>query len=316
MMGRIHTTGSFRQALSYCLEDKKLSRQQQQSQDRQSSEKEQLSRQQSRAVIFKDRAEILWYNQCFGNRQELTRQFKEVSRLEPNMSKPVFHISLSLPSGERLPKGALVDLASDCARSLGFDKNQYVAILHKDTSQQHLHLVANRVGFDGQTVSDSYSHGKIADFCRAAELRHGLRQELNPRRYLTKEQLRIPRHGLRLDKLRDNIRAALLESRDYPQFEHHMRERGYSVLKGEKGIAFMDEKKVVFKGSEADYPLHTIKATLAKDLGLRQRELQRQDVHRSEELIKQQEQDQREPQELDQSEQQHQQRHLDHGLSL
>ena len=314
-MGRIHTTGSFRQALSYCLEDKKLSRQQQQAQDRQSPEKEQLSRQQSHAVIFKDRAEILWYNQCFGNRQELTRQFKEVSRLEPNMSKPVFHISLSLPPGEQLPKGALVDLASDCARSLGFDKNQYVVILHKDTSQQHLHLVANRVGFDGQTVSDSYSYGKIADFCRAAELRHGLRQELNPRRYQTKEQRRIPRHGLRLDKLRDNIRAALLESGDYPQFELHMRERGYTVLKSEKGIAFMDEKNVVFKGSEAGQSLHIIEATLAKALSLRQRELQREqelqrqeDQRRTEELIKQQEQDQRE-------QQQQQQRHLGRGLS-
>jgi hypothetical protein len=94
-----------------------------------------------------------------------------------------------------------------------------------------------------------------------------------------------------------------------------MRERGYSVLKNEKGIAFMDEKNVVFKGSEAGHSLHIIEATLSKDLGLRQHELQRQqelqrqeDQHRTEELIKQQE--------LDQEEQQQQQRHLGRGLSL
>ncbi|HWK07795.1 MAG TPA: relaxase/mobilization nuclease domain-containing protein [Puia sp.] len=270
MLGRIYPAGSFRQTLDYCLEDKRL------------------SQAQGGGVLFKDRAEIIWYNQCFGNKQELTRQFNEVARLEPNMSLPVFHITLSLPPGEQLKKGALAELAADCARSLDFEKNQYVAILHKDTARQHLHLVANRVGFDRHTVSDSFSHGKIADFCRQAERRHGLRQELSPRRYLTEEQRQIPRHGLRLDKLKQHIREALQESRDYPQFEHSMRQRGYTVFKSEKGIAFMDEKQVVFKGSEAGHSLHSIEANLAMGLSRLQQEVQRR------QLSQQQEEQQRE----------------------
>jgi len=282
MMGRINTPDSFRQTITYCLQDKHLS--------------------QARGgdTLFKDRAEILWYHQCFGNRQELIRQFKEVARLKPNMSQPVLHISLSLPPGERLTKGALVNLAFDCARSLGFDRHQYLAILHKDTAQQHLHLVANRIGFDRHTVSDSFSRGKIADYCRDAERRLGLRQELGPRRYLTKEQRQTPRHGMRLDKLRRHIEQALNESRNYPQFERNIQQRGYSVFKGKRGIAFMDEKKVIIKGSDTGYPFRSIAKTLAVDLDLRQQESQRQQQR----------------QEQQQQELQHQHRQRDYGLSL
>ncbi|HTI10904.1 MAG TPA: relaxase/mobilization nuclease domain-containing protein [Puia sp.] len=286
MMGRINTPDSFRQTITYCLEDKHL------------------SQSQGGEALFKDRAEILWYHQCFGNKRELIRQFNEVARLKPNMSKPVFHISLSLPPGERLTKGALVNLAFDCARSLGFDRHQYLAILHKDTAQQHLHLVANRIGFDRHTVSDSFSRGKIADYCRDAERRLGLRQELGPRRYLTKEQRKTPRKGMRLDKLKQQIEQALQESRDYPQFEQNMQQRGYRVLKGKRGITFMDEKKVFIKGSDTGYPLRTIDKTLAIDLDLRLREKQRQEQR------KQQEQEEQHQQ------QRHRHRDRDYGLSL
>jgi hypothetical protein len=269
MMGRIYSTGSFRQTLDYCLEDKHL------------------SRSRGGDAIYKDRAEIIWYNQCFGNKRELTRQFNEIAHLKRNMSLPVFHISLSLPPGERLTKGALVELASGCARSLDFDKHQYVAILHKDTAQQHLHLVANRVGFDGHTISDSYSYGRMADYCREAELRHGLRREQSPRRYQSKEERQAPRHGLRLDKLRQHIREALQESLDYPQFRHHMEQSGYQVFKNEKGIAFMDEKKVVFKGSEAGHALYSIENILA--LNVIRRQAQHQQARQQEEELRQQE---------------------------
>ena len=55
-----------------------------------------------------------------------------------------------------------MQLCRDCATDLGFENNQYVAIHHKDTNLQHLHIVANRIGFDKRTVSDSDNFQKIA----------------------------------------------------------------------------------------------------------------------------------------------------------
>ena len=253
MMGRIHNATSFGQSLSYCLEDKLLPKDQR----------------TPRQVLFKDRAEIIQYNQCFGNKQQLIRQFNEVSRLDLNMSQPVFHISLSFPPGERLSKSTLADIATGCAKSFDFDKHQFVTILHKDTEQQHIHLVANRVGFDRHTVSDSFSYGRIADYCREAERRHNLTKELGPRRYLSKGQRQLPRHGLRLDRLKEHIQLALEKTTDYPSFQQQMEEDGYTVYKG-RGIAFMDEKHVIIKGSETGYSLRTIETALEENLHLQQ----------------------------------------------
>ncbi len=132
MIGKITIGKSFKGCLLYCLNDKLQDQKQEQ--------------------VMKDRAEILLFNQCYGNQKELIQQFNEVRQLNPKLSKPVLHITLSLVSGEELPKDKLAEICQDCAKDLGFENNQYVAIHHKDTSHQHLHIVANRIGFDKRTV--------------------------------------------------------------------------------------------------------------------------------------------------------------------
>ena len=48
-----------------------------------------------------------------------------------------------------------MQLCQDCAKDMGFENNQYVAIYHKDTNYQHLHIIANKIGLDKRAVSDS-----------------------------------------------------------------------------------------------------------------------------------------------------------------
>lgn len=52
---------------------------------------------------------------------------------------------------------------------MGFEKNQYIAVEHIDTNHQHVHIVANRVGFEGGVVSDSNNYRQMAQFCRKME---------------------------------------------------------------------------------------------------------------------------------------------------
>jgi len=250
MMGEVKTSRGFREKLHYCLEDKRLV--------------------QGHPPPFKDRAEILYYHQCHGGEAELARQFREATRINQNISKPVMHISLSMPPGEPVPKSKLVQLAKECASHMDFEKHQYVVILHKDTPHQHIHLVANRIGFDGHVTSDCFSLGRVNEYCRAAEVRHGLRQTLGPYWFRNEKDRQVPAHDLRLDRLKENIHQSLLLSRDLTGFKALMEERGYKVYQREKGFAFMDDKQVLFRGYEAGYPLHRIKSILSEDLSLRQ----------------------------------------------
>ncbi len=268
MIGHIGTGNSFRKNIDYTLKDKLT---------------------HNRQVIYKDRAEIIYYHQCYGCRIELDRQFEEVAALNKNISKPSLHISFSFPEGECLSKSLLIQLAKECSEALDFEKHQYVVLLHKDTPYPHIHLVANRIGFDRQVSDNRYTYRKIVLFCRAAELRHGLIKELSPRCYLSEEQRQHPRHSLRLDKLKENIRQSLLISHDLTGFKTIMEGKGYIIYHSQRGIAFMDEKHVIFKGSEAGYSINKIQDVLSRDLTLRQQE-ERQRLEQAQRQQLQQEQ--------------------------
>src|SRR5690348_1950689 len=109
MIGKVITGKSFKGCLRYCLEDKKLAK-------------------DIDKMIMKNRAEVLQYNMCFGNKAELIEQFNDVRKLNTKQSKPVMHITLSFAPGERLSKQQLAEIANDCAEDLGFDKNQFIAV--------------------------------------------------------------------------------------------------------------------------------------------------------------------------------------------
>jgi hypothetical protein len=154
-----------------------------------------------------------------------------------------------------------MEICEDCARDMGFERNQFVAVHHKDTQHQHLHIVANRVGFDGKTLSDSNSYKRIAAHCRRMEVKHELKQVLSPRQYLSKELREIPRQDQRKDLLREHIRQSLSAAKDYREFEQKMRQFNYEVIKS-RGIAFRDQQKVYTKGSEVGFSLSKIEKLL------------------------------------------------------
>jgi hypothetical protein len=186
MIGKVTTGKSFRGCIAYCLNDK--------------------IQKQNQEPVMKERAEVLLYNKCFGNEKELVQQFNEVRQLNPRLSKPVLQITLSLAPGEILGKDKFMEMSEHCAREMGFENNQYIAISHRDTNHQHLHIVANRVGFDKRTVSDSQSYKKIADYCRKMELKYGLKQVLSPRLYMSQAERQIPRHDQRKEQIKAHIR--------------------------------------------------------------------------------------------------------------
>jgi hypothetical protein len=218
---------------------------------------ENKKQQTSENISQMNRAEVLLFNQCFGNTKELIQQFNETRQLNQKLLKPVLHITLSLAPGERLEKNKLVNIVQDCAIVFGFENNQFIAITHNDTGHQHLHIVANRIGFDKKTVSDSNSYKKMADYCRKMEIKYGLQQVLSPKKFLPQQLRNIPRTDTRKETIKKDIQDALLTSKSYSDFEKQMQQKKYQILKA-RGIAFIDKKGVYAKGSEVGYSLSNI----------------------------------------------------------
>jgi hypothetical protein len=241
MIGKVIIGKSFRGCIGYCLEDK-------------------LSK--SQEIIYKkDRAEILLFNQCFGNSKELSRQFNEVRQLNAKLSKPVLHLILSMAKDEKVDKNILQNIAEECAKHFSFSNNQFIAVNHNDTGNQHIHIVANRIGFDKKTLSDSNSYKVMAAFCRKMEQQYNLQQVLSPRKFLSRELRKIPRADARKEAIKNDLKIALLSSKNFNEFELRMKEKKYQVIKG-RGIAFVDNKGVYVKGSELGYSLAAIEKIL------------------------------------------------------
>ena len=251
MIGKIIIGKSFGGCIRYCLNDKQ--------------------QQPNGELVMENRAEVLLYNQCYGNEKELISQFNDVRKLNPNLASPVLHITLSLSPGENMPKNKLMEMCEDCAKDMGFEKNQYIAIHHKDTNHQHLHIVANRVGFDRKTVSDRNNYQKIAQYCRKMEQKFALKEVLSPRKFLSAKERLIPRLDKRKEQLKKDIQQVLTTTKNYLQFEAKMTGMGYLVLKG-RGISFTDQKQVKIKGSEVGFPL----AKIEKIFALKQEQEQHQ----------------------------------------
>ncbi|HVX27889.1 MAG TPA: relaxase/mobilization nuclease domain-containing protein [Parafilimonas sp.] len=241
MIGKITIGKSFRGCLLYCLNDK-----------------QKLHKDE---VVFKNRAEVLMFNKCFGNQNELMQQFNEVRWLNMKLAKPVLHLTLSFAKDDKLDRNKLIAISEACAKDLGFENNQFVSIFHKDTEHPHMHIVANRIGFDKKTLSDSNNYQKTAAFCRKMELKHELKQVLSPRRYLSKEQRLLPRNDERKKALALAIRNAMSNSKDLDHFVRIMQSKGYKIIKS-RGISFVDDKKVKIKGSEVGYSLQKIEQHL------------------------------------------------------
>jgi Relaxase/Mobilisation nuclease domain len=250
VIGKISIGKSFKGCINYCLNDKTINR-------------------RNEEKLFKNRAQILSFNQCFGDSRELIEQFNEVRLLNRKLSKPVLHITLSFAPGEKLPSNILTEIAQHCAENLGFEKNQFISVKHLDTGHQHIHIVANRIDFDGKTWKDGNNYKKIADFCRKMEMQYQLKQVLNPRRFLPNKLQNTPRFDKRKRQLAIDIKLGLSKSKDFREFEANMKTLKYEVIKS-RGIAFKDQKKVYTKGSDVGYSLSKITSQLNEKVVTRQ----------------------------------------------
>jgi hypothetical protein len=281
MIGKVGTGKSFRGCLNYLFEGRL-----QQTKTMQLQEME------------KKQAEVIAYNQCFGDKRQLIRDFVEVSKLNPNVSKPVFHLAVSFANGDagKLNPQDKVDMAEKLAKEFMFHNNQYVVIEHSDRQHQHLHIVANRIGYDGKTASDSNSYKRMAEYCRKMELEYKLTKVLSPNRFLKPEQrvAQNQRIDQRKETLKQHLAQAIKQSTNIRQVKNYMEKKGYEVELG-RGIAFTDQQHVRFKGSQVGYALMDIEKKLKQEQLLKQQQLQQQKLQ--EQKLQEQKLQQQKPQE-------------------
>lgn len=128
--------------------------------------------------ILKDDHDFICSNMAsdYNNVSDLTDEFKAVSSFRQDIKKPVFHAFLSLPKNEHLTDEQWQEIAKDYLKemNINIEKHQYICVRHNDTDQDHIHIVANRVGLDGSVWLGQHSAFNTIAACERLEIKHNL----------------------------------------------------------------------------------------------------------------------------------------------
>jgi hypothetical protein len=122
------------------------------------------------------RAKLLDTNFDCTTLSEVKKEVDLLRELRPNLSRYVYHTSLNFAMEDMvvLSNEKLLAIAHDYLEANGFDNNQYFIFRHFDAGHPHLHLLVNRIRFDGSVVSDSNNYKKSEDILRELESRYKL----------------------------------------------------------------------------------------------------------------------------------------------
>lgn len=173
------------------------------------------------------------------------------------LKNPVYHISLDFAHEDapKLTDDLMVEIAREYMRRMGIVNTQYIVSRHTDREHQHLHIVANRVDNDGNTISAGNDRVRNVKICKALTREYGL--------HFSKGKMNVKRDRLRgKDKMKyqiyDAIKAALPHCNCWSDLCDRLAKQGIGVnFKYDRhngkilGVSFT-KGEISFSGSRID----------------------------------------------------------------
>ena len=173
------------------------------------------------------------------------------------LANPVYHISLNfaIEDKARLSDGLMSEIAREYMQRMGIVNTQYIVCRHTDTAHPHLHIVANRVDNNGNTISDRN------DILRSVRICRELSEEY--RLHIAKGKDKVRRDRLRSKdrikyRIHDAVKAALTTCRSWSELDKTLDRQGiqirfrYDISRGRIiGISFTADGCTV-SGSKID----------------------------------------------------------------
>lgn len=242
MIGKSITGNSFNACINYCLDPKK-------------------------------HPEILDQNEVYGkDKNQLARQFNMIAKLKQNLSKPVWHATISFAHDDKISNALMLNIAKEYLDEIGLSVKQFLIVKHNDTNHKHCHLVINKVGMDGIIANDWKSGYRTKVIMQKLERKYGL--------VIAKEQ-KNKRH----ERIALTIESGLNDKLSINEILQRVQNIGYQIIHNKtkqgviRGISFKDpEKGIVFKSSQINRKYsyaNLLKASMSQQIKSKSKQLSR-----------------------------------------
>lgn len=195
-----------------------------------------------------------------GSKKEITQQFNAIRKLRSQVSKAVWHTPIAFALSDKVDNQLMRTIARDYIKQMKLMNNQYLVVRHNDTKHPHMHLIINRIGYDGEAVSDGFNSVRTLKVMQKFEKKYGL-------------TIAIEQGNIRKLTIKDQIESALKRRESFDQAIQKIKALGYevSINKTSKGmlngVSFKhQDDKIIYKASQIDRNLPRMLKTLHRAL--------------------------------------------------
>ncbi len=157
--------------------------------------------------------------------EAIIESFNFQTELNPRILKPVGHISLnfSVQDQEKFSSELMVKIARDYMAQMGITDTQYLIARHYDKEHPHIHLVFNRIDYNGNTISDRNDRFRSEKICKELTREYGL--------YFAQGKENVKEHRLKEpDKTKYEIyhalQSAISKCRNWPELKAELLKSG------------------------------------------------------------------------------------------
>lgn len=141
---------------------------------------------------------------------EIQNYFKAINSTNKNIKNTQFHAMISC-KGKEKSFDELTSVAEKYIKHLGYDQNPYLIYGHTDTNNNHVHIVSNRVNFEGEKINDSFEKNRTQKFIKN-ELNIDFSKDLSKLRFLDYSYSTLPQIKLLFEQYDFKV---ISKSKDY-----------------------------------------------------------------------------------------------------
>lgn len=210
------------------------------------------------------------------NLESILKEVSLVKMLRPNLKKYFYHTSLNFPPTENLADEKIKKISVEYLNEMGFNQHQYIIFRHFDADHPHLHILVNRISYDGAVVSDSNDFMRSEKVLRRLEKKYKLTEVISSRqaqeRAMTKNELEMMKRtdepSVKM-KLQVLIKGLVREKITTAEFIQRLESKGIDVLFNQASTGFVSGisygyEGLQFKGAHLgnSYKWQAIKAAI------------------------------------------------------